>query len=180
MGLGDGRFYWFAPANAPAGGRDEPGRVKAFLLERHFGSWADPIPRLIEATPEKAIFRNDIVDRPPTDRWGEGPVTLLGDAVHPMTPNMGQGACQAIEDAVVLAHCLGSAGDLASGLRRYEDARRERTRWIVETAWRLGRMGHWENALACWFRNKAAAWTPRSVVRRNITSFQRFPGLPTT
>ena len=63
---------------------------------------------LVEAAEEGTILRTDIYDREPLgERWGIGRVTLLGDAAHPMTPNLGQGACQAIEDAVVLALCLG-------------------------------------------------------------------------
>jgi 2-polyprenyl-6-methoxyphenol hydroxylase-like FAD-dependent oxidoreductase len=178
VGLGQGRFYWFAPVNAPPNGRDEPGRTKAFLLER-YGRWAPPIPQLIEATPESGIFRNDIIDRPPTQKWGDGPVTLLGDAAHPMTPNLGQGACQAIEDAVVLGHTLAHASDLVAGLRRYEDARRDRTRRIVETAWRFGVMAQWESAAARWLRDHLTAWTPRRLAQRQIAWAQRFPGLET-
>ena len=179
VGLGNGRFYWFAPVNAPPHGRDEPGTTKALLLAS-FAGWAYPIPQIIEATPEESIFRNDIVDHPPTDRWGEGPVTLLGDAAHAMTPNLGQGACQAIEDAVVLGHCLGRASDLVAGLREYEDARRERANRIVDMAWKLGSLSHWENALACWLRDTLVAWTPASLAQRNLAWAQRFPGFPAT
>lgn len=177
VGLSGRRFYWFAPVNAPPEGRDEPGKVKSALLER-YGSWASPTPRLIEATAEASIFRNDIIDRPPTDTWGEGPVSLLGDAAHPMTPNLGQGACQAIEDAVILGHCMKGATDLALGLRRYEDARRERTRKVVEMAWSLGRMGQWESGAARWIRDRLISWTPPGMAKKNLMWPQRFPGLP--
>lgn len=67
----------------------------------------DPLIReAVSATAEADIIQNDILDRPPTWPWGEGPVTMLGDAIHPTTPNMGQGACQAIEDAVILTDRL--------------------------------------------------------------------------
>jgi 2-polyprenyl-6-methoxyphenol hydroxylase-like FAD-dependent oxidoreductase len=59
----------------------------------------------------------DISDRAPSARWGEGRVTLLGDAAHPMTPNVGQGACQAIEDALALAEELPRAASIEAGLR---------------------------------------------------------------
>lgn len=97
--LGGGDFYWFATKNAPEGEGDAPAGRKAELLER-FGSWAEPVPAVIRAADEGEILRHDVYDRDPPARWGVGRVTLLGDAAHPMTPNLGQGACQAIEDAV--------------------------------------------------------------------------------
>ena len=59
-----------------------------------------------QATDMSAIYRREIVDRDPIKKWGSGRVTLLGDAAHAMTPNLGQGACQAIEDGVALTRCL--------------------------------------------------------------------------
>jgi 2-polyprenyl-6-methoxyphenol hydroxylase-like FAD-dependent oxidoreductase len=120
--IGKGRVYWFATTNAPEDEKDgkpsSPAAPKATLL-RLFGSWHHPIGELIEAADESSILRTDIYDREPLgERWGEGKATLLGDAAHPMTPNLGQGACQAIEDAVVLASCLDEGDATAEALRR--------------------------------------------------------------
>jgi 2-polyprenyl-6-methoxyphenol hydroxylase-like FAD-dependent oxidoreductase len=103
--IGNGRVFWYATLNCPAGEQDRGGELKKNLL-RLFGSWRHPIGPLIEATDEGAILRNDLFDRPPVRHWGSGRVTLLGDAAHPPTPNLGQGACQALEDALVLAGCF--------------------------------------------------------------------------
>jgi 2-polyprenyl-6-methoxyphenol hydroxylase-like FAD-dependent oxidoreductase len=148
--IDDARLYWYATRNAAAGAVDAtPARAHLFEI---FAGWFDPVAAILEATAETSILRNDILDRPPVERWGEGRVTLLGDAAHPMTPNLGQGGCQAIEDAVVLGRTLGhaakSGSDLAAALRGYEAARRPRTRWIVEQSWRLGHAAQWENAWA--------------------------------
>jgi 2-polyprenyl-6-methoxyphenol hydroxylase-like FAD-dependent oxidoreductase len=89
----------------PAGEQDREGERKKNLL-RLFGSWRHPIGPLIEATDEGAILRNDLFNRRPVRNLGSGRVTLLGDAAHPPTPNLGQGACQALEDALVLAGCF--------------------------------------------------------------------------
>src|SRR2546421_8291724 len=66
---------------------------------------SDLIGRLIEATDEEAILRNDLFDRRPVRHWGSGRVTLLGDAAHPPTPNLGQGACQRSEERRVGKEC---------------------------------------------------------------------------
>jgi 2-polyprenyl-6-methoxyphenol hydroxylase-like FAD-dependent oxidoreductase len=147
--IGKGRVYWFATANAPEGEKDgsssSSGGPKATLLRR-FGTWHSPIMDLIEAADEGAILRTDIYDREPlAERWGEGRVTLLGDAAHPMTPDLRQGAAQATEDAVVLAHCLQESGPTADALRRYERLRSGRAAMVVRRSRRLGRIGQLEN-----------------------------------
>lgn len=149
--IGRDRVYWFATANAPPG-QSDPRGAKAAVLHR-FGSWADPIPALVEATPADDVLHHDIVDRPFLERWGEGRTTLLGDAAHAMTPNMGQGACQAIEDGWVLARALAEHADPAEGLRAYERARRERARWFVDQSRQIGALGQWEGAAARWVRD---------------------------
>lgn len=167
-----GRLYWFATHSEPAGGRDDDAHA---ALLRLFGGWFDPIPRLVAATPRERVLRNDIADRPPVDRWGAGPVTLLGDAAHPMTPNLGQGACQAIEDAVVLARTLAAGrDDLAGALRRYEALRAPRTRAVVERARRLGKVGQWRNGLARWARDLALRATPARQGRAMVEELFRF------
>lgn len=149
--IGGGRTYWFATANVPPGGSDGPTGAKAALLER-FRDWYTPIPAVIEATPEAAILRNDICDRPPVTDWTDGRVTLLGDAAHPTTPNLGQGACMAIESAWVLAGCVKADG--VSGLKAYQEKRFARTAEITTRSWSLGKMFAVESGLGCWFRDR--------------------------
>jgi 2-polyprenyl-6-methoxyphenol hydroxylase-like FAD-dependent oxidoreductase len=117
-----------------------------------FRGWHAPIEDLIEATQESAILRNDVYDRPALGNWSVGRATLLGDAAHPMTPDMGQGACQAIEDAVVLADCLSRSSNVAEGLRAYQSRRIPRTRRVVHESRTTGRIAQWSNPLACRFR----------------------------
>lgn len=108
---------------------------------------------MIEATAAVAILRHDIYDRPPLRSWGAGRATLLGDAAHPMTPNLGQGACQAIEDAVVLMKQLSAGGDVVGALRAYEAQRIERTAWIVAQSRRIGAVGQWQGPLSVALRD---------------------------
>jgi salicylate hydroxylase len=84
-----------------------------------------------------------LYDCPPLDHWGKGPVTLLGDAAHPMLPYLAQGAAMAIEDAAVLGQCLGQTpDDVMSALRRYEQARLARTARTQYAARRNGAVYH--------------------------------------
>lgn len=158
------RLYWFATANGPTGGRETS---KSELLER-FGSWHEPIGTVIEATPQDVILRTDIADREPVSRWGEGPATLIGDAAHPMTPNLGQGGCQGIEDAVVLDLCLSKGLDIASAFRDYESRRMKRTARVVNEARRFGRVGQLENSVARGLRDLAVRLTPVSATLRTV------------
>src|SRR5579884_3885297 len=163
--LGHGNLYWFATANAPEHSQ-APGGNRAELLRR-FGRWHAPVPAVIEQTPESAILRNDIYDIKPLSTWSNGRVTLLGDAAHAMTPNLGQGACQAIEDAVVLADCLAHDRDAIEALRAYERARIPRTAMIIERSRRLGQVGQLQNPVATWLRDTLmAALPPRSQLRQ--------------
>jgi 2-polyprenyl-6-methoxyphenol hydroxylase-like FAD-dependent oxidoreductase len=158
--VGDGELYWFAVANAPPQGRDID--AKAELLRR-FGGWHAPIRDVLEATPVERILRTDISDREPITRWHEGRAVLLGDAAHPMTPNLGQGAGQAIEDAVALDASLAEHDDVEAALSAYEQARVARANAIVLGSRRFGRVAQWSHPAAVAIRNLAVALTPNAV-----------------
>ncbi len=174
VGLGRGRFYWYGTKNAPEGQEDSDAGRKAEVLER-FEGWHEPVPAVIRATPEAGILRNDVYDREPLERWGEGRVTLLGDAAHPMTPNLGQGACQAIEDAAELAGCLRDGGDVARALRLYAERRRGRTAEVARRSRLLGRVVQLENPLLCAARNAAVRAMPVRLQLRQLEAVLRLP-----
>lgn len=106
------RTYWFATANAREGETDDPTERKANLLRR-FSHWHPPIAAVLEATPAHTILRNDIYFLDPLPRWSTRRIVLLGDAAHATTPGVGQGAAQALEDAVALADTLSNRDTLA-------------------------------------------------------------------
>ncbi len=150
--VGPGEFTWYAAKNEPAGGADTPATIAA-RVRADFGDWAEPIPSILAATPAERMFRLDIADRTPDARWIDGRVALLGDAAHAITPNMGQGACQALEDAVVFADRLARAGSVEAGLRRYASDRRARAHAFVRGSRQIGRLTHLENPVARVVRN---------------------------
>lgn len=141
--VGAGKMQWYAFHKEPPGGTDVPNGQKKRLLEI-FGSWCDNVVDLLQATNEDAIMRRDIYDRIPIFTWGKGRVTLLGDSVHAMQPNLGQGGCMAIEDGFQLALELekawrqstqsGAPIDITSSIQRYEKERRLRVAIIYGMA----------------------------------------------
>ena len=162
-----GRVYWYAVRNAPEGEADGPAGRKADVLALVRG-WARPAEEVIGATRDSAILRNDIYDRPPLRRWVVGRAALLGDAAHPMTPNLGQGACQALEDALELARCLRSSGDAQIGLDAYQARRLPRTSAIVRRSRQIGRVSQWSNPLACRLREALLRITPPAAQLRQL------------
>ena len=162
--IGNGRVYWFAVADAPEGERDVGDPRPE--LRRRFGGWHEPVEALIEATPPERILRTDIHDRAPIDSWVDGSVTLLGDAAHPMTPNLGQGGCQAIEDAVALASALGRFGEVPRALEHYQQRRLARANGFVVRSRRFGQIAHLGNPAVRWLRDRLLRAIPASVASR--------------
>jgi salicylate hydroxylase len=128
-------------------GWSTPGTREEVLTQFPAGSWAASARDLL-AIPERWL-KWALYDRPPLGRWGFGPVTLLGDAAHPMLPFLAQGAAMAIEDAAVLADALAKTpADPERALRAYEKERRPRTARIQQAARRNGRIYHLAGPLA--------------------------------
>jgi 2-polyprenyl-6-methoxyphenol hydroxylase-like FAD-dependent oxidoreductase len=164
-GVGGDTAYWFAPITAPAGTQWEPATLKEQLLQWYAGFPAEAAA-MIEATPAEAILQTDLYDFPPMRGWHAGSVVLLGDAAHAMTPNLGQGGAQALEDALSVALKLRESGITARALDLYERARSARTRKIVAVSWHLGRVAHWQNPLLQRVRDAVFRAIPARVQQR--------------
>ncbi|MGC4798069.1 FAD-dependent oxidoreductase [Micromonospora saelicesensis] len=169
--IGDGQLYWYGALNAPPGGH-APDELAA--VRERFGDWHDPIPALLAATPLDVVLRNDIhYLAEPLPSYVRGRVALLGDAAHPMTPNLGQGAGQAIEDAVVLgAVCAGGAEQVPAALAAYDEQRRPRSQSVARPSYVAGRFGQQlHNPIAFAMRNIALRLTPGRVALRSMARY---------
>jgi 2-polyprenyl-6-methoxyphenol hydroxylase-like FAD-dependent oxidoreductase len=154
--VGLGRTGWWASANTD----------HTDLLTDLFAGWYAPIIDLIEATPPASILKTMATDREPNKNWGARRMTLLGDAIHPTTPNLGQGGCQAIEDALVLARCFEKYGTSEQALRTYERLRHKRTATLTRMSRMYGAVGQLENVWARALRRMSLSLVPETLAQR--------------
>jgi 2-polyprenyl-6-methoxyphenol hydroxylase-like FAD-dependent oxidoreductase len=168
--------YWFATGNTPEGEPEDAAERKSALMAR-FAGWHDPVGAVLEATPDEAILRNDVYYLDPLRRWSRGRIVLLGDAAHASTPGIGQGAAQALEDAVALADALDRAGEIEDALARYESIRRPRAELTQRLSRRADRAAQIANPVACRLRNAVASHVPPDLQRRQLAPLVLAPSL---
>lgn len=123
---------------------------------------------LINATPKERIILNDIIDLLPINKWSKDKIALVGDAAHATTPNMGQGACQAVEDAFVLGKLFQKNDDVEAVFSQYEQLRRAKVANIVKTSWHIGKISQWENSIAVWCRNQLFKTLPNTLSQKQL------------
>jgi 2-polyprenyl-6-methoxyphenol hydroxylase-like FAD-dependent oxidoreductase len=163
--LADRKIYWAGVTKEPRGEEPGPGGHRQDLLYR-FGDWAEPVPALIAATKDASILRNDMYDRLPAGHWSRGRVTLAGDAAHPMSPNQGQGACQALEDGVALGESVQRTSSLAEAFQLYERRRLRRANREVAMSRQATRGVQIDNPLLCILRDGLMSLLPRQLIMR--------------
>ncbi|QXQ97509.1 FAD-dependent monooxygenase [Streptomyces sp. WY228] len=169
--LADGRVYVYATAVTGPGTRPADHRAE---LIRRFGAWHDLIPALLERLDRRepdpvTVLHHDFHELAvPLPRFHSGRVALLGDAAHAMTPNLGQGGCQAVEDAVVLAHLLAGDTGVPAALAAYTAARHGRTTRISRLSRRMGGLARLSHPLAVSVRDVAVRVTPSVVTTRGL------------
>lgn len=160
-------IYWFACVNA----KEQSERYKQFSitdLENHFKDYHQPIPTILNKTHNQHVIWNDIIDHEPINQYAYGNIVLIGDAAHATTPNMGQGACMGIEDAVVLADELAKSIEVGIAFKKFEKRRLKRTHDIVNKSWQLGKVAQLDNPVLIAVRNLALRLTPKSVNQNQL------------
>lgn len=166
--LGPDHTYWFATERTPQG-RPSPGGEHAYLTAK-LADWADPIPQLLAATDPADLLRNDLYDRAQPQRWSRGNAVIVGDAAHPMRPHLGQGGCQALEDAAILSRCVDLAPDLPTAFDRFGKYRRRRVRPLVFESKTIGRIVNLRPAFLSEAASRSTALIPEALVTSHLAS----------
>jgi 2-polyprenyl-6-methoxyphenol hydroxylase-like FAD-dependent oxidoreductase len=144
--ISDKKVYWYALTNSK---NIKSGEINLTDLFKEFHA---EILKIILATNKEQIIVSNIVDLKPIDKWQSENVCLVGDAAHATTPNLGQGACQAVEDAYVLGKLLDKGVAIENTFKEYENLRRKKVHAIVNTSWAVGKIAHIENGIGIWLR----------------------------
>jgi 2-polyprenyl-6-methoxyphenol hydroxylase-like FAD-dependent oxidoreductase len=152
---------------ADANGKDNLKQLNKDLHQKY--SCFGKVPsELIESTPEENIIRSDINDFTPISQWWKSKVALLGDAAHATTPNLGQGGCQAVEDAYVIAKCLKENSTIEKAFEQYQNIRYEKAVHVVNLSWSFGKMTNIRNPLLQSLRNGFMRLMPESMAIKQL------------
>lgn len=163
--ISDKKVYWYALANSKNIKTDEVN------LSEFFSDFHIDILNIISATTKEQIIVSDIVDLKPINKWQNQNVCLIGDAAHATTPNLGQGACQAIEDAYILGRLLDNGTAIENTFKEYESLRRKKAHAIINTSWKVGKMSQIENIFAIWLRNSVMRNLSKSANKKQMDRF---------
>ena len=155
--------YWYALIN-----EDNSDKKEIPLTER-FKEFHPQILEIIKTTLPEKIFFSEIIDLKPIKKWHQKNICLIGDAAHATTPNLGQGACQAIEDTYIIGKLISNGYSLNDAFKAYNTIRLKKAHKVVNTSWLLGKIAHWENPIICNIRNFCLKGTPNSINRQQLS-----------
>ncbi|MEQ1586195.1 MAG: FAD-dependent monooxygenase [Cyclobacteriaceae bacterium] len=166
--IGNNKVYWFACKNAPI--KDEMMSLFSVAdLADNFKSYAHPIPEMLKDTSDTDLIWSDIVDLKPISQYAYNRILLLGDAAHATTPNLGQGACMAMEDALFVAEIIDKQPEnIVNAFKSFEQERVPRAHYIVNTSFLLGKLSQWENPVLAKFRNMLFRLIPDWVNEKQV------------
>lgn len=156
------RIYWYACINSISQNPVLKNWTTAHLLD-NFKDYHAPIPTVLSETKDADLIWNDIIDIVPLRQLAFDNILLMGDAGHATTPNLGQGACQAIEDTAVLLDELSMGKSIAEAFKGFENRRLGRVNYICNTSWRIGKIAQWENPFMISMRNLFLKIMPNSL-----------------
>ena len=159
--IAENKVYWYALKTIS----QVPNNHSTDQLDTYFQDYHALIRDLIESTPRSKIHMTEVSDLRPLTKWYQDQVCLIGDAAHGTTPNMGQGACQAIEDAYVLSSCL-EKFEGRDAFANFQRMRMPKVSQVVKRSWTLGKVSHWQNPLAIMLRNQMMKWTSQQFMKR--------------
>lgn len=155
------QVYWYALVNSGMS------KQKDFNIKEMFRDCHPDVQELIERIDISGSIKGEVMDIKPMSTWGREGACLLGDAAHATTPNMGQGACQAIEDAYVLAKCL-QKYSASEALDKYLSLRVKKAHMVTNDSWAIGKISQLNNNLGIYFRNKLMRMTPNRIGEKRM------------
>jgi len=158
--------YWYALATY----KNEFSNIN---LEELFSNFSPLIKKIISTTEKSNIIFNEMMDLKPISSWHHKNICLIGDASHATTPNLGQGACQAIESAYVIAECLSTEKNIQLAFEKLEKTRKKNAEKIVNISWTVGKMAHLENRVGIFLRNNTMRLMPKKLTEKQSTSIYR-------
>ena len=159
--ISEKEVYWYALKTF----KNQADEHEVSKIDKYFINFNSTIKDLLFSTTIENIHSSRIIDLKPINNWHKGNICLIGDATHAMTPNMGQGACQSIEDAYVLADCLSKYVE-TDAFSAYQNIRYKKVNKIVKTSWMVGKIAHVQNFFLIKIRNFVLSKIPTSVSRK--------------
>ena len=165
--MGPDHTYWFATERAPEGATTDD---ELAYLRARYSAWPDPVPAMLSATDPAAVLRHDIYDRSAALTWARGPVALVGDAAHAMRPHLGQGGCQGLEDAAILARFVGDGADLPAAFARFAAFRRPRVAPLIRESALIGRVLNGRPAFLSAAAGRATVLIPEALLTRHLAA----------
>ncbi len=166
--------YWFAVAKRPENDIEPKIKYKENLLQL-FKDFDPFILELLQNTPQEKINRNNIEDLKPMKEWHKGGVLLIGDAAHATSPNMGQGGCQAIEDAYYLDQLVARFGKIEDVFKQFRSIRYKKVNAIVNQSFTLGKIAHWKRGQG--LRNWIMKQAPKKTITKNMLALYKLEKL---
>ncbi len=161
-------IYWYACINTTT---ENYATIKAYgikELKSIFKDFYQEVPHIISNTADKDLIQSDILDIKPLKQFAFERILLLGDAAHATTPNMGQGACMAIEDVAVLIHELKLETDVVNAFKKFEHKRLKRTRTVTVKSKQVGIIAQLESPILCRIRNRFFRNLPQSFAKNQM------------
>ncbi|WMN12053.1 FAD-dependent monooxygenase [Marivirga salinae] len=152
------KIYWYAVKSF----EKSENEFSSDKLSLYFEKYPPIVQEIIKATAFDTIHVTVMEDLEPIKKWHDEFACLMGDAAHATTPNMGQGACQSIEDAYTLADCLANQSD-SRAFAAYQKLRMSKAHQVVNQSWQIGKISHWKNPIGIAFRNSILKIIPEKL-----------------
>lgn len=174
--VNENEVYWYITLKERSNMTYSTSEMKSYLMNL-VAEFNSEIRDLVSQTPEKAILHNDLYDFKPISKWYKGNVVLIGDAAHATTPNLGQGACQAIEDAFALAECLAKYPQTERAFQKFQDIRLKKAQFVVNTSYQVGLLSNMGGAIGYRVRNFILKSTPPSFGEKQFEYLFKLPNI---